>query len=299
MKNHLSNLAVYTVVMGNEFELPIVDGPIEGVDYICFSNRKLDGKGIWDIRLVDPLLPADLPRSSREYKIRPHVWLSEYSHSLYIDTKVKLMGNPIDLWNSLIENHSNSVLGLFEHSFRETLRDEFREVAQLNLDEGYVLEKQLSVYEAVFKEKLSTKPLWGGIIARRHNELDCIKAMDDWYANVLTYSRRDQLSLPIALRHINLERISINESSIFESLHHLWPVWSGERPKGYSEHFQHSAIAERDSAIAERDSAIAERDSAIAERDVLKNSRIWRVFRPYRWIRSRTRFVTAIRKLKN
>ena len=286
MKNYLSNLAVYTVVMGDEFELPIVDGPIQGVDFICFSNRKLDPKGIWDIRIVDPLLPADLPRSSREYKIRPHVWLSDYSQSLYIDTKVKLIGNPIDFWNSLIQYHSNNVLGLFEHSYRETLRNEFREVSQLNLDEGYVLEKQLSFYEAFFKEKLSAKPLWGGIIARRHNEFDCVKAMDDWYANVLAYARRDQLSLPVAVRHINSGRIAINEGSIFESPHHLWPVWSGERPKGYLKHFKYSAIAERDSAIAER-------DSAIAERDIVKNSRVWRVFEPYRWIRGRAKYCIA------
>jgi len=264
--------------MGDEFELPIVDGPIEGVDFICFSNRKLDPKGIWDVRLVDPLLPADLPRSSREYKIRPHVWLSEYSQSLYIDTKVRLIGNPIDLWNSLIGVHSNIVLGLFEHSFRETLKDEFREVSQSNLDEGYVLEKQLNIYETLFKEKLSTKPLWGGIIARRHNELDCIKAMDDWYANVLAYSRRDQLSLPIALRYITSDRISVNGGSNFESSHHLWPAGTGKRAKEYFAHFEYSAGGAHDRAIAERDRAIAERDSVL-------NSTIWKITKPYRKLR--------------
>jgi hypothetical protein len=48
-----------------------------------------------------------------------------------------------------------------------------------------------------------------------------------------------------------------------------------------------SAIAERDSAIAERDSAIAERDSALAERDIVLNSDIWRITKPYRWLRSK------------
>jgi hypothetical protein len=272
MKSMKSNLAVYTVVMGDEFELPIVEGPIAGVDFICFSNRKLDPQGVWDIRLIEPLLPADLPRSSREYKIRPHVWLSDYSHSLYIDTKVRLLGNPIDLWNSLIQSSLNNVFGIFAHSYRETLRDEFTEVSQLNLDEGYVIEKQLKTYEALFKEKLSSKPLWGGIIARKHNESDCIKAMDDWYANVLTYSRRDQLSLPIALRHIATDRISVNQCSNFESSHHLWPVWSGKRTEEYFAHFEYSAVAERDSAVAERDSTL--------------NSTIWRLFLPYRRAKS-------------
>jgi hypothetical protein len=48
-----------------------------------------------------------------------------------------------------------------------------------------------------------------------------------------------------------------------------------------------SAVAERDSAVAERDSAVAERDSAVAERDSVLNSKIWRLFKPYRIFRSR------------
>jgi hypothetical protein len=46
-----------------------------------------------------------------------------------------------------------------------------------------------------------------------------------------------------------------------------------------------NAIAERDNAIAERDNAIAERDNAIAEREKIQNSRTWRAFRFYRFIR--------------
>jgi len=47
-----------------------------------------------------------------------------------------------------------------------------------------------------------------------------------------------------------------------------------------------SALAERDSALAERDSALAERDSALAERDSVIDSKIWRIFQPYRLLRS-------------
>jgi hypothetical protein len=47
------------------------------------------------------------------------------------------------------------------------------------------------------------------------------------------------------------------------------------------------AVAERDSAVAERDSAVAERDSAVAERDNLLNSNIWKITKPYRWIKSK------------
>jgi hypothetical protein len=48
-----------------------------------------------------------------------------------------------------------------------------------------------------------------------------------------------------------------------------------------------SAVAERYMTVAERDSALAERDSALAERDSVLNSTIWKISKPYRWLRGK------------
>jgi hypothetical protein len=244
MKVEDLRLVVYTVIMGDNFSLPKVEVIPKNVDFVCFSNRDLDEVGVWDVRLIEPLLPADLPRSSREYKIRPHVWLSEYHQSLYIDSKVQLIGDSRELYKHLMSEDSNRVLGVFEHSFRDTLRDEFTEVLKLSLDSDYIIEKQLHDYNIFFGEYLDKKPFWGGMIARRHNNSDCIKSMNDWYANVLNYSRRDQLSLPIALRYLPEDRRSILKSSIFESPFHLWPIWDGVRPDSYYSHFKQQSFDE-------------------------------------------------------
>jgi len=34
----------------------------------------------------------------------------------------------------------------------------------------------------------------GGVIIRKHNESDCIKAMEDWWSEIKYHSKRDQLS---------------------------------------------------------------------------------------------------------
>ena len=288
MKVEDDKLVVYTVIMGEKFSLPKVDVAPANVDFICFSNRVIGDVGVWDVRLVEPLLPADLPRSSREYKIRPHIWLGDYNQSLYIDSKVHLIGDCRELYSHLMGDDINRIIGVFEHSFHDTLHEEFLEVLKLNLDADYVIEEQLSEYKIFFSEYLDSKPFWGGMIARRHNNIDCIKSMNDWYANVLRYSRRDQLSLPIALRFVSEDRRSILKSSNFESSFHLWPVGEGVRPDNYYSYFKpQSFLDPRDSAIAERDSAIAERDSAIAERDSIVNSTIWKISKPYRWLRSK------------
>jgi hypothetical protein len=53
MTEKIENLVVYTVVMGNDFNLPIVK-PYPGVDYVCFSDRGIVDNGIWEIRRVEP-----------------------------------------------------------------------------------------------------------------------------------------------------------------------------------------------------------------------------------------------------
>jgi hypothetical protein len=238
------NLVVYTVLMGDNFSLPKVDVIPDNVDFICFSSKMLDDVGVWDVKLVEPLLPADLPRSSREYKIRPHEWLREYDQSLYIDSKVQLIGDSRELYIHLMDEDSNKIIGIFEHSFRDTLLEEFLEVLKLSLDAEYIVKKQLNDYKIFFTEFLDTKPFWGGMIARQHNNSDCIKSMNDWYANVLNYSRRDQLSLPISLRFIPEKGRSILKSSIFESSFHLWPVWDGVRPDDYFSHFDQQSLGD-------------------------------------------------------
>ena len=46
-------------------------------------------------------------------------------------------------------------------------------------------------------------------------------------------------------------------------------------------------IVQRDIAMAERDHAMAERDHAMAERDHIQESTIWKLFKPYRSLRSK------------
>ena len=43
-----------------------------------------------------------------------------------------------------------------------------------------------------------------------------------------------------------------------------------------------NALTERDNALTERDNALTERDNALTERDLISNSKIWRLFSPYR-----------------
>lgn len=154
MKVLKNSLVVYTVILGPEFELNPVEH-YEGVMYICFTDVIPQNNSGWEIRIIPPILPGDLPRSSRDFKIRPHLWLSEFENSLYVDSKVLLKGNPQEFWNILTLGDHSISLGLINHSFRETIFDEFKAVLENKFDSQVVLEEQLLHYQNHYPELLS------------------------------------------------------------------------------------------------------------------------------------------------
>lgn len=224
-------LAVYTVIMGDGYRLPkrVSDS---NVDYICFTNmRNLDARG-WDIRHVEPLLPSDLARSSREQKIRPHRWLGDYRRSIYIDPSVQLNAQPSELWDHLIGDKELAFAG-FWHSFRKSVGEELASVRAQGLDDDRVFEEQFNAYAETMPHALNLQPLWGAVLARHHNEPDCIDAMETWFAHVLRFSRRDQLSLPLALSSLDEDRKNILNDDNYNSKFHTWPAPDYVRPDRY------------------------------------------------------------------
>ncbi|WP_234998860.1 FkbM family methyltransferase [Ruegeria sp. AU67] len=218
--------------MGAGFELP---DPVDeqNVDYVCFTDRsELEPNG-WSVRVVHPTFLDDLNRSSREQKIRPHRWLSEYTRSIYIDSSVQLKASPISLWEYMMPSKGIE-FSAFHHSFRDTVREEFNAVLEARFEDDLLLADQLESYINHFPDVVSGKPVWGGLLARRHNEKRCISAMEMWLSHVLRYSRRDQLSLPIALMEFTYDRVNIIERDIYDTEFHIWPRPGYERPKWYA-----------------------------------------------------------------
>lgn len=225
-------LVVYTVALGGDFDLPPVQASYH-VHYICFSDQgNLESNG-WTIRPVCPFIPSDTFRSSREFKIRPHRWLADYSKSIYIDSSVHLQKDPLELWDYLIANDTVVFGGLY-HSFRATVADEFRAVAKAKLDYKCVLDEQMDAYCKHHETMLAEKPVWGGLLARRHNTSPCINAMEVWFSHVLRFSRRDQLSLPLALSYLSNEQRSVYAKNIYSSEYHKWPVTNKPKPSEYT-----------------------------------------------------------------
>lgn len=123
--------------------------------FICLTDDPDLRSDSWEVRLVEPTFAMDPIRSQRDVKIRPHLHLPEFEQSLYIDNTVILEEAPEKLFDSFL---SESSFSLPLHSFRESIIDEFIEVARLGFDDPSRLFEWLNHLLLTDADLLAEKP---------------------------------------------------------------------------------------------------------------------------------------------
>lgn len=188
------------------------------LDFICFTDNPELTSTTWKIRVVEPEFKADPIRSQRRIKLLAHEYLADYEESLYIDNNVLLKELP----EKLFEKYLTCDVAVPYHSFRNELLDEFLEVAKIGLDDPNRIFEQFNHYSIYYPEILNSKPLWTGMMLRKHNKQNVKSVFEFWYSQILRYSRRDQLSVNLALDSLGEQLIKF-ELDNHESEFHSWP----------------------------------------------------------------------------
>ncbi|MDM0067694.1 glycosyltransferase domain-containing protein [Variovorax sp. J31P207] len=216
------NTCVYTVLIGNYEALN--EQPVahrSDIPFICLTDDPSLTSDTWKIVQLTPAFKMDPIRSQRMLKICPH-WvdaLDGFDQSLYIDNSVVLHQAP----ELIIERHGWAQgIGLPAHSFRQSVMDEFIEVARNGHDDQNRIFEQLNHYLTYGEPTLSEPPYWTAIMLRDHRDEAVRAAMLRWVEHVLRYSRRDQLSLNAALRESGIVPARW-ELDNHESWFHTWP----------------------------------------------------------------------------
>lgn len=187
MKN---KLVIYTALFGDYDELIDPKKNYQGCDFICFTDQKNLKSDIWQIKIVDKI---DLPPNmmNRKYKILPHLYLKEYEWSMYIDSNIAILANPYELASRYLSNHDFVVP---QHFARDCIYQEAVECISLGKANSSEVLNQISFYkDQGFPEKFGLGE--NGILLRCHNKDNVIKIMDDWWCELTSRTKRDQLSL--------------------------------------------------------------------------------------------------------
>lgn len=191
------NRVMYTTIFGNKDKLMEPKHVSDNFDYICFTDQDFKSK-VWQIKKVAPS-HKDPARAAKIYKILPHKYLSEYEYSIFADGNLEVQG---DL-NKLIDQYLDKKnMATFDHKNLydswDCIYEEARQCIRLTKKGSYkeepeLMQKQVDYYrEQGYPERNGL--ISGMILVRRHNKDDVVKTMEDWWKEIESWSRRDQLS---------------------------------------------------------------------------------------------------------
>lgn len=217
-----AKIVIYTALFGDYEELLDPKFIDDRFDYVCFTDNPDLKSNVWEIRLIDNM-NLDNVRKAREVKILPHKFLKDYDYSIWVDAGFQIVGDLYDFINR--ESTGKSMLAII-HSDRNCVYDEAEVCIKSQKDDINRIKNQVNNYKKNhFPEEFGL--IESGFLFRKHNDPDLINVMEDWYFEVVNFSKRDQLSLPYVLWKNNL---FIDKSRIF--------VWKNQ----YLEHFFHQKI---------------------------------------------------------
>lgn len=179
---------VYTAITGNFDDLLIPEYVNEDWDYICFSDTDIKSD-FWQIKKMDDS-DLDIVRKAKKYKILPHIYLSEYDYSIYIDGNFVIIGDMNEYVNKYV---TTAPMLCLTHPERNCIYDEAEACISLKKDSKNIIRAQINKY-LVEKYPKNNGLIAGGILFRKHNDQVIKDVMNAWWNEIKSHSYRDQLS---------------------------------------------------------------------------------------------------------
>lgn len=183
--------AVYTCLFG--FSEKFMDRPIikDGLtDYIVFTDDKNLSAKNWKVIYVSSV---DLgpPKTSKLVKTCPHLFLSAYETSLYVDNTVRINAAPSDIWAYLSEE---TPFVVYKHPWWDCPYIETDKVKEYGLADPAALNSQIKRYESEGLPR-NAGLFHGGILLRKHSDSKVAALSDSWFNEIKQYTYRDQVAL--------------------------------------------------------------------------------------------------------
>lgn len=219
---YTSVLGAYDVVYAPA-RCPLVD------EFRLYTDGSVNRRGWKNFHAIKKFDSAIL--TNRYYKFFPYEFLENADCSIYFDGNIGIIGDISPLVSQFME--SDASIGLFMHRDRSSVEQEAEACISLGRFDRTDLEKYSKQLEHM---RLSDAPrelgLYdNGVILRKHGDLRLRDAMDDWWGQLLTYTKRDQLSLPYVLWKHGIEPF-------------IWN-WSFREPNPYIRKYPHRSSFRR------------------------------------------------------
>ena len=156
--------------------------------------------------------------NTRKIKILAHNYLKEYDYSVWVDANIRILDNPKILLNRYLINND---LAAYTHSEGRTcIYLEAEACIKLNKDDPIIIVNQMNKYRSQGYPEFNGLVVTG-VLLRKHNDPNIIKAMEMWWEQIQQHSKRDQLSLNFVLWKLGLE-FNVIDDYLRDNFCFLW-----------------------------------------------------------------------------
>ena len=192
-----NKIVIYTAIFGGKDVLLEPKCTPRNCDFVCFSDTDFESK-VWQVNKVKAT-NTDPVRAAKIYKILPHKYFPQYEYSIWVDGNILVKRNPVRLIRKYLKTCNMAAYNhVKDDDSRDCVYDEYEALLVLNKkgmykDDPDIMKRQIACY------KEQNYPAHNGLITakvlvRRHNEKDVVDTMKDWWREIESGSRRDQLS---------------------------------------------------------------------------------------------------------
>jgi hypothetical protein len=191
-----AKVVVYTAITRNYDVLPAPSIKVPGWSYLCFTDEPDVSRPGWEVRAL-PQGDLDPARLSRLPKILVHRFLADCDVSIWIDANIRIVGDLAAFWRMAL---AHSDIAFFRHGEgRPSVAAEIEACTRLGKAPYEVMVRQYESYRRKgFPDKVGIIPE-AGVIVRRHHRPRIRASMEEWWAECLAHSARDQISLPYVI----------------------------------------------------------------------------------------------------
>jgi len=226
---------VYTCVTDSYDQIPPPRYVTSGWRYIMFTDQYIEAPTGWEVIYIKN--PGNLTpvKFARQVKIEYWKYLPDHDVNIWVDSNIIIRKDLNDLCN-LVMNDKHLIYTV-KHPKRKCVYEEAKEVIVSHKDKPSIVNKQTHYYQSHnFPKNFGDFYETNCII--RKNTQQVKDAMSLWFQQILTWSHRDQLSLPYIIWKNNL---SIFFDTFDTVVRDNYTFWRG----------QHSNVSKREHQITD------------------------------------------------
>ena len=188
---------VYTCIAGDYDEILEPVYVPAGVEFRVVTNQPVPAGSCWkplSLSQISEITGLDDTRKARYVKTHPHVLFPQYEYSIWVDSNIRIVGDVTGLFRSL----GNIPFASNWHPLRNCIYQEAKACVLKGKEQKNILEIQTTKYSREgMPEKFGLVET--NMLVRRHQDATCVQLMEDWWTEILKYSKRDQISLPYVI----------------------------------------------------------------------------------------------------